>query len=148
MDLTLKDVQVVLQSKDWIDDRGNDLIFKIKFKQLLMMVRDAVVVIAREDKNPLRLHGSNVYTSVKLLLDAMGEETKVIPEAPKEVKAPVKRKKYKKRATGRRPADSELIRHRKNNVLQKNLAKVYGVDSSTISNWYSDIKRKKEGGDK
>ncbi len=136
-------VQIVLRSEDWIDDTGEKMVFKIPFEQLVLMLKKSVQVIAKEDLNPLRLYASNTYTSLKLMLAAMNEDD--VKESPKKIDAPVKKKKrvYKGRVCGMRPSDEVLLDFKKSGFLHKKVAKLYGVKTSTVSNWYTKIKKGK-----
>ncbi len=133
-------VQIVLKSKDWIDDKGEKMIFKIPFKQLVLMLKEATHTIAKDDKTSLRLYASNAYTSLKLLSAVLGED---VEEKPKEAAPPIEKKRtYKGRVCGMQPSDEVLLDFKKNGFTQKKIAALYGVQNSTVSNWYTKMKKK------
>ena len=156
-----QEVQIVLKVKDLKDESGNNLIFNITFKQLVLMLIKAVHAMANDHDNPIRLYASNANTALALLLNAMGEDV----EEPERVdKKTLKKGEYgeiigawrakyrgkkkpqkiakgrKKRVVGKRPPDAQLLEFRKNGALYKDIAKLYGVEVSTVGVWFKKIK--------
>ena len=123
-----------MQKVETINDlRGSSL------KQLIWPAKKAIKVIAQGNENPVRLYAANAYTSLKLLLIALDEEAQ---EPLKEVITPVKKRLRSKRVDINRPADIELLLHKRHKIPYKDLARVYGVSTDTVKSWYSNINRK------
>jgi len=167
-----KEVQIAVNMKDLDSESGNNLVFKIPFKRLALALIKPAIKMANDYKNPIRLNAANVYTTLLLLLDAMGEDVEYAMdedvETPKRVgkktfkegekeeilgnwhikfrgKKPKKslkvKVKRKKRVCGKRPSNEQLLEFRKNGAFHKDIAKLYGVDTSTVCGWIKSIKQ-------
>lgn len=159
----VKNVQIVLKVKDLKDESGNNLIFKIPFEQLVLMLIKSVHAMANDHENPIRLYASNANTALALLVNALGDvveepervSKKVLKKGEKEdilkswsVKYRTKTQKVatksgnrKKSVVGRRPSDEVLLDFQENGFTHKKVAKLYEVANSTVSKWYSKIRK-------
>ena len=167
-----KEVQIAVKMKDLDSESGNNLVFNISFQQLVRVLIEATRKMADDYKSPIRMNAANAYTTLVLLMDALGEDmdisSKRLIEAPERAgKKALKKGEYektlkdwcarwrgdkskkpqkvckgrKKRVCGKRPSDEQLLEFRKNGAFHKDIAKLYGVDTSTVCGWVKSIKQ-------
>jgi len=132
-------VQITVKMKDLDSESGDNLVFKISLEQLILTLTKSFHVMANDGKDSIRLYAANAYTTLALLLQALSNPDDTLAIVPPVV---VKKKRMHS-GFGKRPSDAELMRHKANRVPQKDLAKLYGVTKSAISNWYCKIKEAK-----
>lgn len=133
------EILIMVKMNDLDGEEGDNLVFKIPLGQVILTLTKPFHVMANDDKNPIRLYAANAYTTLVLLLQALSNHDNTLASVP----PVVVRKKRMHSGFGKRPPDAELMRHKANRVPQKDLAKLYGVTKSAISNWYCRMKEAK-----
>lgn len=137
----MKEVKIVVKMNNLVSDEGDSLTFNIPFNRLIGTTAKALHEAANNE-TPLRLYAANAFTSMSLLIAAMNDKVEPIEEH-KKVETPVKKKRnYRGRVCGMRPTDAVLLNFQENGFTYKKVADMYGVVNSTVSNWYTAIKKK------
>lgn len=153
-------IRIAVNMSDLDSESGN---IRIPFKQLVFALVKAVGAMGKDFNNPIRLYASNAYSTLALLMSVLDEDVeepervgqKTLKEGEKErilgdwhktwreegKTGPLKVvKSRKKRVTGKRPPDAQLLEFRNNGALNKDIAKVLGVCNSTVGLWFKNIK--------
>ena len=155
-----QEVQIGVRMKDLDSESGNNLVFKIPLKQLILVLIRSVHKIAQDFKHPLRMYATSAFSVLTLFASVLDEDVEIPERVDKKVLKPgekeetleawdkkfrrkpkkVVKKKRKKRVCGKRPSDEQLLEFRRNGAFHKDIAKLYGVDTSTVCGWVKSIK--------
>jgi len=156
-------ILIPVKMRDLDSESGNNLVFKIPLKQLILVLIRSVHKIAQDFKHPLRMYATSAFSVLTLFASVLDEDVeepervgkKTLKEGEKErvlgdwhktwrgegKTGPLKVvKSRKKRVTGKRPPDAQLLEFRNNGALNKDIAKVLGVCNSTVGLWFKNIK--------